>query len=323
MIKLGIDIGGTKMAAGVVDDDGRILARARRATPTSDPAAIDQAIADLYLELSSYGTIQHVGLAAAGFVSSDRSTVLTAPNLPWHNYPLAERVAALLPAGCVVVVENDANAAAWGEHLYGPVGGTSTSLMITLGTGIGGGIVSGGSLMRGAFGAAGEVGHFTVVQDGLSCGCGNLGCWEAYASGTALVENARRAIRARPEEATALLRFTEGKDHSLTGRNIADAALSGDPLCLELFDTLGDWIGRGLASIASILDPEVIIIGGGVAESKGLFLQRIGDVFQSHLSSRDQRPQAQIFAASLGNDAGLVGVAALASEEMLLQSAPA
>lgn len=311
------------MAAGVVDNDGRILAKATRATPTSDPAAIDQAIADLYLELSSHGTIQHVGLAAAGFISSDRSTVLTAPNLPWQDYPLAERVAALLPAGCVVVVENDANAAAWGEHVYGPVGGTSMSLMITLGTGIGGGIVSGGSLMRGAFGAAGEVGHFTVVQDGLSCGCGNLGCWEAYASGTALVENARRAIRARPDEATALLRFTEGGDHSLTGRNIADAALSGDPLSLELFDTLGDWIGRGLASLASILDPEVIIIGGGVAESKGLFLQRIGDVFQSHLSGRNQRPKAQLFAASLGNDAGLVGVAALANEETVLRDVTA
>ncbi|MGC0239648.1 ROK family protein [Arthrobacter sp. SD76] len=198
MPNIGIDIGGTKIAAGVVDDDGRILARSRCETPISGPAEIDQAIADLYGELSTYGTIENVGLAAAGFVSSDRSTVLTAPNLPWQNYPLGERVAALLPQGCAVVVENDANAAAWAEHIYGPGPSGSVSLMVTIGTGIGGGVISGGALMRGAFGAAAEVGHLTMVQEGLPCGCGKLGCWEAYGSGTALVSNAQKALQERP-----------------------------------------------------------------------------------------------------------------------------
>ncbi|MGF6969382.1 glucokinase [Paraburkholderia sp. WC7.3g] len=311
MVNLGIDIGGTKIAAGVVDEQGRVLARSRRQTPTVNPTDIDLAIADLYHELSQSYPIKDIGVAAAGFVSSDRSTILTAPNLPWRDYPLGRRVAARLPVGCAVVVENDANAAAWGEHVFGLGRGGSVSLMVTIGTGIGGGIISNGDLQRGAFGAAAEVGHMTVVQDGLRCGCGNLGCWEAYGSGTALVAHAERALLDRPGQGAALRRIRAAAG-VLTGPDIAAAAAQGDPLSIELFHTLGDWIGRGLASLTALIDPDVIIVGGGVADSDELLMPSIRRAYSARLTGGQHRPHASIVAASLGNDAGLVGVASLA-----------
>lgn len=311
MVNLGIDIGGTKIAAGVVDDAGRVLVRSRRETPTGDPTHIDLVVADLYHELSRSHRIRHVGLAAAGFVSSDRSTIFTAPNLPWQGYPLGRRVAALLPKDCAVVVENDANAAAWGEHVFGLHQRGAVSVTVTIGTGIGGGIISDGKLLRGAFGAAAEVGHFTVVQDGLPCGCGNLGCWEAYGSGTALVAHAERALLERPEHGAKLRRLRAAAG-VLTGPHIAQAAALGDALSIELFHTLGDWIGRGLASLAALIDPDVIIVGGGVAESGELLLPSIRRTYFAKLTGGKQRPHASIVGASLGNDAGLIGVASLA-----------
>ncbi|MCC2028874.1 ROK family glucokinase [Microbacterium sp. YMB-B2] len=312
MARLGIDIGGTKIAAGVVDDAGRIVQRARRSTPTTNPADIDRTIADLYRELSPAADIRQVGLAAAGFVSSDRSTVLTAPNLPWRRYPLGEQVAALLPSGIDVVVENDANAAAWGEHPHGAGEPAGVSLMITVGTGIGGGIVSNGELQRGAFGAAAEVGHLTVVQDGRRCGCGKLGCWEAYGSGTALLDVANRELEGARADGRALRARRDADGGVLTGQHIADAASAGDPLASRLFAETAEWIGRGLASLTAILDPEVIVVGGGVADSEDLLIPGVRTAYASRVSGSEDRPAAQIVAASLGNDAGLIGAAALA-----------
>jgi glucokinase len=182
-LAIGVDVGGTKVAAGVVDDDGRILARLRRDTPAHDPAKTEDVIAEAIAELSAEHEVEAAGLGAAGFVDAARSTILFAPNLAWRNEPL--RAAVEQRTGLPVVVENDANAAAWGETRFGAGHGQPHTVTLTVGTGLGGGVVLGGELFRGAFGAAAEVGHVTLVPDGRPCGCGNAGCWEQYASGRA------------------------------------------------------------------------------------------------------------------------------------------
>ena len=184
MHAIGVDIGGTKIAAGVVDEDGTILAKTRRDTSPDDVAGIDKAIAEVYLELSGSYEIGAVGVAAAGFVSADRSSVLFAPNIAWRDYPLRQKVQAILgDEDVLIVVENDANAAGWAEFQFGAARDVDDMLMLTVGTGLGGAIVSNGKLVRGAWGVAAEVGHMRVVPGGHYCGCGHEGCWGAVRLG--------------------------------------------------------------------------------------------------------------------------------------------
>ena len=193
-VRIGIDVGGTKIAAGAVGDDGEVLAFLRKPTPASDPSAVAGVIAECVRELARSYDVRGVGIGAAGFVDGTRTTIVFAPNLAWRNEPLALRVADA--TGLPVVVENDANAAAWGEFRFGVAAGYSSVVVVTVGTGIGGGIIVDGRLLRGSGGFAGEIGHINVVPGGLRCGCGLAGCWEVYSSGTALVRRRRRHRRA-------------------------------------------------------------------------------------------------------------------------------
>ena len=193
-LTVGIDVGGTKIAGGVVDEQGHILATARRESPATDTDAIEHAIEELVAELRSDHEVVAVGVGAAGFVDSKRSTVLFAPNLAWRDEPLRADLEKRIDLP--VVIENDANAAAWGEFTFGAGEDVQDTLLVTVGTGVGGGIVLNGSLHRGAFGVAAEIGHMRVVPDGRICGCGNRGCWEQYASGTALVRDTKEQARA-------------------------------------------------------------------------------------------------------------------------------
>ena len=290
---VGVDIGGTKVAAGVVDDDGRVVAETRRATPDDAEAAID-AVADLVAELRDSYDVAAVGLAAAGYVSADRSRMLFAPNLPWDDVAVRDLLGSRV--GVPVVVENDANCAAWAEYRYGAGRGESHVVCVTVGTGIGGGIVAEGRLYRGRFGTAGEPGHLGVVRDGIACGCGNSGCLEQYASGTALVRYARE----------------RGLDAD--GPEVTEAARRGDERALAAFAEVGRWLGRGLADIASLLDPGVLVVGGGVADAGELLLAPTRESFAAHLPGYAHRPVAEIKAAVLGNAAGLVGAADLARD---------
>ncbi|HEY5516278.1 MAG TPA: ROK family protein, partial [Pengzhenrongella sp.] len=234
MHAIGVDIGGTKIAAGVVDEDGNILARTRRVTEPDDTSSIDRAVCDIYLELSQEFEVGAIGVAAAGFVNSDRSTVLFAPNIAWRDYPLQQRVSGLLNDEVRVVVENDANAAGWAEFRFGAGRDVQDMLLLTVGTGLGGAVVVGGNLVRGAWGVAGEVGHMRVVPNGHYCGCGNEGCWEQYASGSALVREAQAALISQPERALKLLELAGGDAAALEGPHVTDAANGGDPLAIEL-----------------------------------------------------------------------------------------
>lgn len=313
MHAIGVDIGGTKIAAGVVDDEGRILAKAKRKTVAGDAAEIDRAVADLYLELAAEHEVDALGVAAAGFISSDRRTALFGANIAWRDYPLRDRIAALVGPEVRIVVENDANAAGWAEFRFGVGRDVDDMLLLTIGTGLGGALVVGGRLVRGAWGVAAEVGHVRVVPDGHLCGCGLRGCWEQYASGSALVREARAAAAVEPVRAASrLLDLAGGRPERVTGPSVTRAAKEGDPLAIELLAQLGRWIGEGSASVAALLDPALVVIGGGVGAAGDLLLGPARAGYLAQLSGRGFRPEARIELASMGNDAGIVGAADLA-----------
>jgi glucokinase len=309
-LTVGIDVGGTKIAGGVVDEKGTILATARRESPATDTAAIERNIGDLVAELRGNHEITGVGIGAAGFVDSTRSTVMFAPNLAWRDEPLSKDLEALI--GLPVVVENDANAAAWGEFTFGAGEDVADTLLVTVGTGVGGGIVLNGQLHRGAFGVAAEIGHMRVVPDGILCGCGNRGCWEKYASGTALVREARDQARQGSLIARTLLDRAGGDVEAITGPLITEAAREGDSFAREQLASLGKWLGEGIASLTAVLDPAVVVIGGGVSEAGDLLLDPVRAHFKANLTGRHYRPELEVRAALLGNKAGMIGAADLA-----------
>ena len=309
-LAIGVDVGGTKVAAGVVGEDGRIIARLKRSTPAASPPRTEQAIADAVTELLGRYQVTAIGLGAAGFVDSARATMLFAPNLAWRDEPLKQRVEERLRRE--VVVENDANASAWAEARFGAARGYRDVMLVALGTGIGAAILIGGELYRGRWGMAGEPGHVRVVPDGRLCGCGNRGCWEQYCSGSALVAEAREFARRSPGGAARLLRLGGGAPEGISGQVITQAATEGDPAALRCFQTVGGWLGQGLADLAAILDPACFVIGGGVSEAGDLLLDPARVAFERALAGRGYRPLAEIKAAELGEDAGIVGAADLA-----------
>jgi glucokinase len=238
---IGLDIGGTKISGGVIDGNGVILAQGRRDTPALDPAAIIHEAASLTRELSSQHKIDAVGVACAAFIDRSGSTVYFSPNLAWRDEPLKARLESALELP--VTIENDANAAAWGEFRFGAAADAGNMVMVTVGTGIGGGIVVDGVLMHGAFGVAAELGHMRVVPGGVRCGCGNRGCWEMYASGTALVREAQELVVSGSPLAARLGELCGGDPATLRGPDVTRAAAEGDPAAIEL---LGDRGGPGL-----------------------------------------------------------------------------
>ncbi|WP_069811785.1 ROK family glucokinase [Streptomyces sp. TP-A0874] len=308
-LTIGVDIGGTKIAAGVVDEEGSILETCKVATPTTPEGVVD-AIADAVRAVSGDHRVEAVGIGAAGYVDDKRATVLFAPNVNWRNEPLKDKVEQRV--GTPVVVENDANAAAWGEYRFGAGKGHEDVICITLGTGLGGGIVIGNKLRRGRFGVAGEFGHIRVVPDGLLCGCGSQGCWEQYASGRALVRYARQRAAATPENAEILLSLGQGDPLGIEGQHVSEAARQGDPVAIDSFRELARWAGAGLADLASLFDPSAFIIGGGVSDEGDLVLEPIRKSFRRWLVGGEYRPRAQVLAARLGGKAGMVGAADLA-----------
>lgn len=313
-LSIGVDIGGTKILAGAVTEDGEIVATARRQTPHSDSTAVLNLVADVVNELAATvgEPIDGVGLGVAGPVDASRSHVYFAPNLRWSQVPAR----ALLEAatGLPVVVENDGNVAAWGEYRFGAGRGSGDLVLVTVGTGIGGGIVLGGRLFRGAHGAAGEIGHANAVPNGIPCGCGRNGCLEQYASGNALVREARALAAERRPEAEILLSLGDGTPEGVQGVHVTEAARSGDPVAIEAFEIVGMWLGRGLADLAAILDPDVFVVGGGVSVAGELLLASARRTLNAKLVGLATRPAPAIKVAELLNEAGLVGAADLARD---------
>ena len=303
-VTIGVDVGGTKIAAGVVDEDGTIIAQRELATDAAEPNAIVSAINKLTSELRAVApAATAIGIGAAALVDKARGMILFAPNLAWRDFPLGDLVAAR--AKMPVVVDNDANVATLGEAMYGAGRGGGDQVMLTVGTGIGGGIVINSELYRGVHGIGAELGHIVLDPHGPLCACGNHGCLEAFASGTAL----GRMGRERPSDAIVALAGGE----EITGAHVGQAASDGDKGALELVREAGWWLGIGLVTLANTFDPERIVIGGGVAERLGdLLLGPARETLGDRVVGREWRPQIPVVPAALGNSAGLVGAAVLA-----------
>ena len=310
-LSIGVDIGGTKVLGGVVDQTGNILTTHREDTPKAGGAELTEVIIGVIQELLAQYPAKSVGISAAGFVSSDRQTMLATPNIAgWNGVNLKVEISREIDLP--VVIENDANAAAWGEAVYGAGRGESELMMVTVGTGIGGGLVNNGALYRGAFGVAAEFGHMRVVPNGHLCGCGKLGCFEQYASGSALHRHLLEAIEKDPAGGAALLARGDGTIDGIKGHHITDAAREGDPIAVGAFNTTGDWLGAGIASLCVIVDPACVVIGGGVVEAGDLLMVPTRAAIEKYMPFNGKHPAPKVLVAELGNDAGLVGVADLA-----------
>ncbi|ANS78211.1 Putative sugar kinase [Serinicoccus hydrothermalis] len=312
-----MDIGGTKIAASAVSD-GKILEQALRETPAQAPddivAAVGDVVRELQERLGEDRPVEAVGVACAGFIDRSGDVVVFAPNLAWRDEPLRARLEEA--TGLPVVLENDANAAAWGEFRFGAARDVEEMVLITLGTGVGGGIVVDGELVRGSHGMGAEVGHMRMVPDGHRCGCGNKGCWEVYASGSALVREARDLVAGGSPHAGALADACGGDPKELSGVLVTTVAQEGDPAAQELLEDVGRWAGEGLASLAAILDPGLMVIGGGVSAAGDLVLAPARRAFARNLTGRGHRDVTPVVLAELGNDAGMIGAADLASRRV-------
>ena len=306
----GIDVGGTKIAGAVVDPEGTVVEEQTVHSPADDAEAIETAIESLVNDFRRRHEIEAVGVGAAGYIDRDRAVVLFAPNLAWRGLHLKDHLEDSL--GLPVVVENDGNAAAWGEFRFGAAVDSDDVLMVTVGTGIGGGLVTSGQLFRGAYGVAAEIGHLRVVPDGLPCGCGRRGCLEQYASGTALVRETRAQASEDPQAAAEVLSRADGSIENITGPLITKAAQAGDPFAGDRIADIATWLGEALASLAAVLDPSVVVIGGGVSHAGDLLLDPCRRAFERELVARSHRPVLEIRLAALGNGAGVIGAADLA-----------
>jgi glucokinase len=305
---IGIDVGGTKIAGALVNDEGEILLEERRPTPAGDADAIVDTVVEMIGRLSADREVVAAGVAAAGFIDAAQSTVYYAPNINWRNEPLRQRLLDRLDID--ITVDNDANAAGWAEFRFGAGRLYSDMTMLTLGTGVGGAIVTQDRLFRGGFGAGAEVGHLRVVPDGLPCGCGARGCIEQYGSGRALL---RMANAIADVGGIGLgLADTRRVSGELTGDQVGELITAGDPGALQALRELGGWLGAACASLAAVLDPQVFVFGGGVAMAGDVLLDPIRESFLAHLPARGYHPEPKFAIAELVNNAGVVGAADLA-----------
>lgn len=308
MYRIGIDLGGTNIAVGVVDDYHRIVAEASLPAGAHRPA--EQVVADMCraveLALDKAGLTPadcaSIGVGTPGNCDPERGVVVRAYNLNWFDVP----VCAMLTAhfGLPARLSNDANCAALAETVAGAAVGCRNMMLITLGTGVGGGIIVDGRIVSGLGGAGGEPGHSLLVLDGEPCTCGRRGCWEVYASATALIRQGREAAAAHP---TSLLnRYPE-----LTGRDVFDAADAGDEAAQAVLERYYVYVAAGITDLVNILSPEMVLIGGGISRQGERLLRPIRRYVAANCFGGENRPQPVIQAAQLGNEAGIIGAAAL------------
>lgn len=311
-LNIGIDVGGTKVLAGVVDGNGQIVEKIRRETPIDGGAELTDVIIEAARELIGRYEISGIGVCSAGFFDATRRVIIANPNIAnWNGVHLADQLESALARK--VTLENDANAAAWGERRFGAGGNADELVMLTIGTGLGGGFITAGKIFHGSRGSAAEFGHIRAVPDGHLCGCGLRGCYEQYASGSALMRHAREAIAASPELSRSLLARGNGSIEGLTGEALTAAAQEGDPVAIAAFRTTGGWIGALCAALEAALDPARIVIGGGVIAAGEILLGPIRESQRALSIFAGRRALPELVAASLGNDAGLIGVADLSN----------
>ncbi len=309
-LTIGIDIGGTKILGGVVDSTGKVIDSARRATPAAGGMALVATVIELIKEFAQKHEVAGVGISIAALISSDSGRIFDAPNianLSEINFVNEIKKEIKLP----VIAENDANAAMWAEYKFGNAKGFNPVILFIIGTGMGGGLVIDGKLFRGANGIGAEFGHMIVQPQGVMCGCGIQGCIEQYASGSALMRYAKEGIAADLQKGKNLLELSGGNISGLTGSNLTTAAKNGDELAIAAFNKQADWFGSACASYSLLLDPQAIVLGGGVVGAGELFLEPARKAMQSYMPFGKSHPLPKIIAAKFGNDAGLIGASDL------------
>ncbi len=312
MHAIGIDIGGTKIAAALVDEFGTIIRSDRRPTTASDPRGIEDAVVEMITGLAEGEKVVAAGIAAAGFIDAAQSVVYYGPNVNWRHEPLRATLEARLDMP--ILIENDANAAGWAEFCFGAGQMYSDMVMLTIGTGVGGAIISENRLFRGGFGCAAELGHLRIVPNGRSCGCGAQGCIEQYGSGRALLRIANELADAGGiGQGLAAARKGKGK---LTGKDVGRLIQDGDNGALAALRQLGSSLGQACASLSAVLDPQIFVFGGGVADAGDLLLEPIRAAYLENLPARGYHPEAEFAIAQLVNDAGVVGAADLARKHV-------
>lgn len=310
---IGVDIGGTKCLGVVLDPAGDVLREYRLPTPRTGDALVST-VAAVVSELSAHipDTQIRVGVGAPGLVDADGVLRFT-PNLPGVvDLPLRSLLQAGLPINARVVIDNDATCATWAESVMGAAVGASEVVMATIGTGIGGGLISEGRLRRGHHGFAGEIGHMVVDPQGPRCPCGQQGCWERYASGSGLGWMGREAAQAGA--GNRLVQLAGGDPEAVRGEHVTVAAAEGDAQAKEVMGRFAWWLALGLANLANALDPELIVLGGGIVESGPVLLQPARAAFELLLEGGHHRPPVPLVAAQLGERAGAIGAALLARE---------
>lgn len=310
---IGIDLGGTNIAAGVVSKDGKIIKTDSRPTLSERPyQEIVKDMAGLCLSLLeecklSVSDLDGIGIGSPGTIDSANGVVVYSNNLGWDNVPISEELKKYIDVP--VQIENDANAAAYGEYVING-NNVDSFVAITLGTGVGGGVIINKNIYRGFNGAGGELGHITIVHNGEHCTCGNDGCWEAYASVTALIRQTKKAIEENPDSLLAREAEKEGK---VSGRTSFNAAKEGDAVAKKVVEQYIEYVADGITSIINIFQPNILVIGGGISKEGDRLLVPIKEYVKKH-SYCKAVAQTEIKIATLMNDAGIIG-AAFASAE--------
>ena len=311
MYRIGVDLGGTKIAAGIVSDAYEIICK--EMVPTGMPCSPEDiaekivGVAEATLKKSglSWDDIVSVGIGSPGLIDATRGVVKFAGNLDFRDVPLSKLVEEKLSVKKAVFLENDANAAAFGEYLAGSGRGKKNFIAVTLGTGVGGGIIVNEKLYSGSFHGGGEIGHMVTCVDGIPCGCGQKGCWEAYASGTALIRDARLAMKRCPE--SLLWELCEGDAENLCGKIIFEAMRRGDLSATLVVNSYLKYVAMGIINLITVFQPEKVAIGGGICAEGDTILGPI----KMYAKNSSCANTSEIVIAELKNDAGIIGAAFL------------
>ena len=315
MYSLGIDLGGSNIVAGVVDENYKIVARASCKTAVPRP---ESEICDSMAEVAKKAVekakitldeIESIGIGVPGAVNPKTGVIEYSANLFFHNWEVVKMMEERL--GKKVIIENDANAAALGEYLAGSAKGSKNAVAITLGTGVGGGIIIDGKIYSGSNFAGAELGHMVIVKDGKECGCGRKGCWEAYASATGLINLTKQKILSEKLEYSYMYKLCKGDLNKVEGRTAFDAMADGDPTAKAVVEEYLGYLATGLVNIINIFQPDILCIGGGISNQGENLLAPLRKIIESERYTKHNDKQTVVCTCSLGNDAGIIGAAYL------------
>lgn len=310
---IGIDLGGTNIKAGVVNDDGRVVFKLSRPTKAERGyMMVIKDMAKIVFEVSEVGKIPMqeiscIGIGCPGTINRDEGKIEFSNNLNWYSVPVVECMENL--TGKKIFIENDANAAAFGEYIAGSLKGTQNALFITLGTGVGSGIILDGRIFVGFNGMGGELGHIVIVENGLRCTCGRNGCLEAYASASALIRRTKEVMQQQPS--SKLWDVCGGQLKRVNGSTVFKAADQGDETAKKIIDEYTGYLSSGIVSAVNVLQPEIVAIGGGLSGSADVIIPKINERLKNEAFSRHYGRQSVAMKAELGNDAGIIGAAML------------